>query len=481
MLSDMGAEGVKVQEVYGLEMLDILPQPVHALIFLFRYRAVDEEETEKAISCPDHVWFANQIPDFACATVALLNIVNNIKGLTMGRELRDFKEFTRDMDPISRGDAIDGFDFVRQIHNSFARENELLQADIHYKRKIERTKKRHALAKARETRKATKESKTPAKSSTPKDSPAPQRSSARTRKTPTPVIEVDSNTSSPLSDPPDSDPPDSDPPDSDPEFNTPSKLKKPPTELNVEANGEANGAPRRSARQPKPRQKSFAEAATVQEDDDDEGFHFIAYMPIANHVWRLDGLDKFPHDMGEFDAEKGDDWMNIAGPALEMRMALYAGGDLEFNLMAVVHDSVVKDRVELAGNVKALQVIRKKLGGIVEDWRELDGAETKADVLTGPSPAFKIVESDIDDAVIPQPLAEKVEKEDDLLKLIEIRKEIVQDQAPLRGAVRDAFRAAEADQEQAMHRRHDYGAFVRAWLGVLAENGTLGSMVEDAD
>ena len=57
----------------------------------------------------------------ACASVALLNIVNNIQGIELGDNLRAFKEFTTDFTPALRGDAIANFRFVKEIHNSFAR------------------------------------------------------------------------------------------------------------------------------------------------------------------------------------------------------------------------------------------------------------------------------------------------------------------------------------------------------------------------
>jgi hypothetical protein len=57
----------------------------------------------------------------ACASVALLNIVNNIEGIDLGENLRHFREFTMPFTPALRGDAINNFEFVKRIHNSFAR------------------------------------------------------------------------------------------------------------------------------------------------------------------------------------------------------------------------------------------------------------------------------------------------------------------------------------------------------------------------
>jgi ubiquitin carboxyl-terminal hydrolase L5 len=58
MLKDMGVHGVKTSEVWSLEdnELAVLPQPVHALIFLFRYRETDKDDL--VTECPAHVWYA---------------------------------------------------------------------------------------------------------------------------------------------------------------------------------------------------------------------------------------------------------------------------------------------------------------------------------------------------------------------------------------------------------------------------------------
>ncbi len=67
------------------------------------------------------ILIAAQTVSNVCASVALLNIVNNIPEVELGEHLRQFKEFTNSFTPALRGDAIGNFHFVKQIHNSFAR------------------------------------------------------------------------------------------------------------------------------------------------------------------------------------------------------------------------------------------------------------------------------------------------------------------------------------------------------------------------
>ncbi|KKK15638.1 hypothetical protein P175DRAFT_0512655 [Aspergillus ochraceoroseus IBT 24754] len=140
MLREFGVKGVKVQEVVSLdeELLAFLNKPIYGLIFLFRWREDDPEKQEA--SCPEGLWFANQTAGNACASVALLNIVNNVQGLELGDNLEQFKAFTMPFTPALRGDAINNFEFVKNIHNSFARKMDILNSDLQLK--YEATSKR---------------------------------------------------------------------------------------------------------------------------------------------------------------------------------------------------------------------------------------------------------------------------------------------------------------------------------------------------
>lgn len=51
------------------------------------------------MSCPEDLWFANQVIDNSCASLALLNIILNVPGLEIGQHLTEFKNFTRDFSP----------------------------------------------------------------------------------------------------------------------------------------------------------------------------------------------------------------------------------------------------------------------------------------------------------------------------------------------------------------------------------------------
>ncbi|KAK4556312.1 hypothetical protein LTR86_006456 [Recurvomyces mirabilis] len=460
MLNEMDAKGVRVQEIYDMddEYLLTLPHPVHALIFLFRYRENDTEQQEEG-KCPQDVWFANQTPDYACATFALLNIVNNMPGLEIGDELRRFKDFTKDMDPLSRGDAIDQFDFVKHIHNSFASESDMLQTEMVVSNKAAAFRKKQAIAKGVATKAAKKaklaEVDTEASIETANKADA-TRSMPRTKK---PMPKKSPKESSPGED------------DEDEDYKSSAKSKsKSPSSQDVKPTTSRRSGRKLQARNDGP--------PPVEDEEPDEGFHFVAYMPINGHVWKLDGLDRFPQDMGPYeDDEFGMGWMRLAQPLLRGRMLQYAESEIQFNCMAVVHDPIEADRQALARNVKALQTVGARLSEMCDEWWELEGGETRKDVITGMAPSLGLTLAEIEEEIVESGLMARIKEADDVLQLLKLRQEVIGQQAFLRASVRDAVEASKSDAEKARHRRHDYGSFVRGWLGALADQGTLSELL----
>jgi ubiquitin carboxyl-terminal hydrolase L5 len=88
---------------------------------------------------------------------------------------------------------------------------------------------------------------------------------------------------------------------------------------------------------------------------DEEAYHFIAYVPIGNTVYELDGLQSGPIVVGTFESETDETspahsvapWLDITRNAIQERMQ--AGGDhIKFNLMAVLQDQRVTWQEKLA-------------------------------------------------------------------------------------------------------------------------------------
>lgn len=139
MIREWGATGFQVEELYALDeaALDELA-PVYGLIFLFKWDNQLETKRIKSSSplaeMGTNVYFARQTVQNACATQALLSILLNLQlgegpGVQLGPELRNLGEFSRELDPEMRGEAIGACEAIRKVHNSFSRpELGMLQA-----------------------------------------------------------------------------------------------------------------------------------------------------------------------------------------------------------------------------------------------------------------------------------------------------------------------------------------------------------------
>lgn len=397
------------------------------------------------------------MPEYACASIAILNLVNNLPDIDLGKELLDFREFTQNMDPLMRGDTIDSFDFVKRIHNSFARENDMLNADMATQGKVQDAKKQLAQEKARETREAKKAAKTLAETSANATKAAKKGTGRLLRPT-------GKRTETIESDPSDSD-------EEDRVYDEKSEAKR--------GGGDARDAlPRRSGRAPKPR-KVITDA---DYEEPESGYHYVAYVPIRDHVWKLDGMDRHPQDLGSFkeggngaDGGTGD-WLDVVTPTIQNRMTAN-GDDLHFSLMAVVRDPFYDEQRKLLENIKALQAVDSKLDSIEPDWTTFDGGETGKDVIKGISIDFEITQTDIDGAELIASVGDTIANENDVLKLIEYRQGLLKEQRMLRSGVRDAREAPKQEEADARLKKHDYSPFVREWLGALAEDAVLGSLL----
>ena len=127
LIKDFGVQGVEVEEICTLEQESFENlKPVHGLIFLFKYVS-DQGQPDGTLiddASNTNVFFARQVINNACATQAIISILLNTKheDLTLGGTLQDFKDFTQSFDSNMKGLALSNSDLIREVHNSFSRQ-----------------------------------------------------------------------------------------------------------------------------------------------------------------------------------------------------------------------------------------------------------------------------------------------------------------------------------------------------------------------
>lgn len=126
LIKGFGCKGVQVEEIWSLDPDSFANlKPVYGLIFLFKWQP--ESEPEGSIvqdSRLEKIFFAKQVINNACATQAILSILLNCESHTveLGETLSNFKEFVQSFEPGLRGLTLSNSDVIRQVHNSFSRQ-----------------------------------------------------------------------------------------------------------------------------------------------------------------------------------------------------------------------------------------------------------------------------------------------------------------------------------------------------------------------
>lgn len=180
-----------------------------------------------------------------------------------------------------------------------------------------------------------------------------------------------------------------------------------------------------------------------------------------------------------------DDWVLQVAPEIETRMAQYEDGQIEFAILSLVKEPLIKLVAVLAENVKSITSIRRHLLQIQSDRGEpqpdsLDGKElVQQDLLLGPSEQYRLSQEAIDQAVL-SPENEQQLKSDDLVAMSAVIQQLSTAQRSIRASIRDEISAIQADDDRAASRRNDKGLLAKGLLHVLERMGRLGIFMESA-
>lgn len=115
-----------------------------------------------------------------------------------------------------------------------------------------------------------------------------------------------------------------------------------PPDLRGEAIGASDDI--RTAHNSFSRRESFLMDNSVKRiaTDDDDVFHFVAYVPHKSSVYELDGLQSGPIPIGEVESNGNDgdclQWLKTARTSIQKRIEKYASSEIKFNLMALTRD-----------------------------------------------------------------------------------------------------------------------------------------------
>jgi ubiquitin carboxyl-terminal hydrolase L5 len=127
-----------VDDLYSLDAESLAEhQPIRAFIFLFQWVPTHPDTMSGRYDRDFPGFFAHQVVNNACATLAVLNAIGNIPGLEMGSQLKEMMEFSAGMDPQSMGMVITSSDWLREAHNALSPPSSISLDDPSYKKTAE--------------------------------------------------------------------------------------------------------------------------------------------------------------------------------------------------------------------------------------------------------------------------------------------------------------------------------------------------------
>lgn len=127
-----------VDDLYSLDAESLAEhQPVRAFIFLFQWVQTQPDGMSGQYDRDFPGFFAHQVVNNACATLAVLNALGNIPNLEMGPQLKEMMEFSAGMDPQMMGTVITSSDWLREAHNALSPPSSISLDDPSYKKTAE--------------------------------------------------------------------------------------------------------------------------------------------------------------------------------------------------------------------------------------------------------------------------------------------------------------------------------------------------------
>lgn len=235
--------------------------------------------------------------------------------------------------------------------------------------------------------------------------------------------------------------------------------------------------PKRSTKARSKAQKEKEEA----EEDDEADYHFIAFVPVGDKVWHLDGLNKEPVILGEI--SPGLHWTELASGAIN-EIILAKGDNIDFNLLALCRDPCHQLRIDLATNVACLQALEAR-------WKDTDGWARPEDahvILNADS--ADLVEFDLDREQVEAlsstaaNLAEMCSRccidDAEVTDAFKQRDRLCKEQGRIRNEYMADALTARASVDKATELRQDHTATIREWCARLAERGLLEELFKKA-
>ncbi|KAJ4291545.1 hypothetical protein N0V88_006142 [Collariella sp. IMI 366227] len=226
------------------------------------------------------------------------------------------------------------------------------------------------------------------------------------------------------------------------------------------------------------------------QSDEEPAYHFIAFVPVGNKVWQLDGLQGVPACIGEY--QPHDHWTSVMRPVLQERMMRYETDQLSFSLLALCNDRLAEIRQQLATNIQILSDFATKHHYTAQDPihastdpRLFTYHLTTSDIQSISPDDLKAYAPSLYPSPHPSPSRPPTEgPHETAAHTTRVWENLAAEQSRLRteyaSEQRMGYGGGSQEPLKLVGRTKDYSAAIHEWVKRLAEHGVLRELGEEA-
>ncbi|KAI5283803.1 hypothetical protein KEM54_001826, partial [Ascosphaera aggregata] len=171
-----------------------------------------------------------------------------------------------------------------------------------------------------------------------------------------------------------------------------------------------------------------------------------------------------------------DEWLDLATPEIQARMAEYEEDQIEFAVLSLAKDPMIDLTAQLCSNIKTILSTDARLSELGVDFVE---SNLEEGTLTGPDASCGVTQNMLDEEELSEPTKARISSSS-RNELIKFRQETATKQKTIRASVIEEQQSRKADEEYTAQRRHDYRPPVEKWLRILAQKGNIEQLVAES-
>ncbi|KAG8529259.1 uncharacterized protein KY384_005894 [Bacidia gigantensis] len=211
------------------------------------------------------------------------------------------------------------------------------------------------------------------------------------------------------------------------------------------------------------------------DDNGESGFHFIAFMPVDDKLWKLDGLERQPMCLAYSRAGPlTGEWVNQVRPDIEARMFRYTEDHIDFAVLSLVKDPLLALTSSLASNVKTINLLTTRLDETGQDWRQFSLEEVTSsrkgeleNFLQAADEMYGLAQADIDAAPLEHAYVVRMANCTNAGDYLALRQHVIADQARLRMDIVEELELARSEDASASSRCGDLGSKMQGFVRMM--------------